>query len=185
MKGIIVCCWKTKFGKQFRTIFIQLLRYRKRMWYLLQQRALEQLKIFVSVLAVIPRDWPRAKASETPSMLTAIAKLLQIFAAWITKAFRRPITVNINYCIQQLATWYKDTKSLETLQCRSQLTDTQIQAHVHHICQHHTCERSKPSIRWLHYFWPKTQATGHGPGRTDGENSVSTWDWAMSCPGFT
>lgn len=54
------------------------------MWYLLQHRALEQLKIFVSVLAVIPKDWPRAKASETPSMLTAIAKLLQIFAAWMT-----------------------------------------------------------------------------------------------------
>jgi hypothetical protein len=39
------------------------------------------LNTLVRVLAAIPRDWPRARASETPSMLTAIAKLLQIFAA--------------------------------------------------------------------------------------------------------
>lgn len=50
--------------------------------YLLQQRALDELNTFVRVLAEIPRDWPRAKASETPSILTANAKLLQIFAAY-------------------------------------------------------------------------------------------------------
>jgi hypothetical protein len=49
--------------------------------YLLQQRALEQLNIFVKVLAETPRDWPRARASDIPSILTAKAKLLQIFAA--------------------------------------------------------------------------------------------------------
>lgn len=40
------------------------------------------MNTFVRVFAEIPRDWPRAKASETPSMLTANAKLLQIFAAY-------------------------------------------------------------------------------------------------------
>lgn len=40
------------------------------------------MNTFVRVFAEIPRDWPRAKASETPSILTAIAKLLQIFAAY-------------------------------------------------------------------------------------------------------
>lgn len=49
--------------------------------YLLQQRALEQLNISVKELAETPRDWPRARASDIPSMLTAKAKLLQIFAA--------------------------------------------------------------------------------------------------------
>jgi len=33
------------------------------------------------VVAETPRDWPRARASDIPSMLTAKAKLLQIFAA--------------------------------------------------------------------------------------------------------
>ena len=49
--------------------------------YLLQHRALEVFKTFVRVPADIPSDWPRTKASDTPSMLTANAKLLQIFAA--------------------------------------------------------------------------------------------------------
>lgn len=40
------------------------------------------MNTFVRVFAEIPRHWPRAKASETPSILTAIAKLLQIFAAY-------------------------------------------------------------------------------------------------------
>lgn len=53
--------------------------------YLLQQRALEQLKMSVTVVALIPRFWPRAKASETPSMLIAIAMLLHIFAALSTQ----------------------------------------------------------------------------------------------------
>lgn len=57
----------------------------ERAQYLLQQRALEELKILVRVLAVMPKPWPRAKASDTPSMLTAIAKLLQILAAWISE----------------------------------------------------------------------------------------------------
>lgn len=58
--------------------------YKRSIKYLLQQRALEELNTFVRVLAEIPRDWPRARASETPSMLIAIAKLLQIFAAYTT-----------------------------------------------------------------------------------------------------
>lgn len=57
--------------------------------YLLQQRALEEFNIFVSVLADIPSDWPRVRASDTPSILTAIAKLLQIFAAYSTKLCQR------------------------------------------------------------------------------------------------
>lgn len=51
--------------------------------YLLQQRALEELNIFVRVVAEIPKDWPSVNPSDTPSILTANAKLLQIFAAWI------------------------------------------------------------------------------------------------------
>lgn len=56
--------------------------------YLLQQRALEEFNIFVRVLADIPSDWPSVRASDTPSMLTAIAKLLQIFAAYSRKDVR-------------------------------------------------------------------------------------------------
>lgn len=69
-----------KITKVLQLIFISELR-EKRAAYLLQQRALEQLNTFVKVLAATPRDWPRARASDTPSMLTAIAKLLHIFAA--------------------------------------------------------------------------------------------------------
>lgn len=54
----------------------------ERMYYLLQHRALEELNIFVKVVALMPNDCPSAKASETPSILTPIAKLLQIFAVW-------------------------------------------------------------------------------------------------------
>lgn len=57
------------------------LMYKTIIEYLLQQRALEELIIFVKVSAGIPSDWPRTKASDTPSILTPIAKLLQIFAA--------------------------------------------------------------------------------------------------------
>jgi len=68
------------------TIVLQLLvilncEREKRAAYLLQQRALEQLNISVKVLAATPSDWPRARASDIPSMLTAKARLLQIFAA--------------------------------------------------------------------------------------------------------
>ena len=50
---------------------------------LLQQRAVEVLNILERVQASSPSCCPRASASEIPAILTANAKLLHIFAAWI------------------------------------------------------------------------------------------------------
>lgn len=65
--------------------------------YLLQQRALEELNTFVKTLASTPRLWPRENASDTPTMLIAIARLLHILATWKrkkTEAVLRPDFVN-------------------------------------------------------------------------------------------
>lgn len=58
----------------------------------------------------IPRDWPRAKASETPSILTAIAKLLQIFDAYdkriqVLKSSNRSPRRTLYHMIQKLKSY--------------------------------------------------------------------------------
>lgn len=73
---------KVHYSQRCKLLFIQMELTGQREAYLLQQWALEQLNIFVKVPAETPRDWPRARASDTPSMLTAIAKLLHIFATY-------------------------------------------------------------------------------------------------------
>jgi len=49
--------------------------------YLLQQRAVEELKMLESVRASMPSCCPSASASATPAMLIANARLLQTLAA--------------------------------------------------------------------------------------------------------